>query len=453
MERIAVTKPSTLIGLDLGTSAIKGVLVGRDGAVLAEASVETALLKPCEGWVEADAEELYRRACGVIRRLTDAAPAPVAALAMSAASGNTLLADAAGAPLTPVINWMDQRAVQDPPPALEGLDPAEVHAVTGWPWLSMFPLAHLAWLAHHRPEAYQAAGRYAMDTDWLVHRLTGLWRMDRSTATTSYLVDQASGAFHEPYLRRLGIGDDRLSSLVDPGMPLGPVTPEAADATGLPAGALVVAGSFDHPSAARGVGTLEPGDLLLSCGTSWVGLTPCARRGPLLEAGLLCDPFVSASGGPWAGMFSVTGIGRQIDWYIDHLIAPGRTDRLALFNEAAASAPSGAGGLKIDLRLPPEPIDADVACISRAVMEGAASLLSEKLLALRPYGMEFRRAVMVGGPSASPIWPGILAEAAQISITVGGRSAGARGAAVLAGIGAGWYSDEAEARGVWSAAG
>jgi sugar (pentulose or hexulose) kinase len=448
-----MSQPSTLIGLDLGTSAIKGVLVGQDGAMLAEAGVETALLKPREGWVEANAEELYRRVCGVIRRLTDAAPEPVAALAMSAASGNTLLTDAAGAPLTPIINWMDQRAVRDPPPALEGLDPVAVHAVTGWPWLSMFPMAHLAWLAEHRPEAYQSAGRYAMDTDWLLHRLTGLWRMDRSTATTSYLVDQAAGSFFTPHLERLGIGEDRLSSLVDPGMPLGPVTPEAADATGLPAGTLVVAGSFDHPSAARGVGALEPGDLLLSCGTSWVGFTPCVLRGPLLEAGLLCDPFLSASGGPWAGMFSVTGIGRQIDWYIDHLIAPGRPDRLSVFNEAAASARSGAGGLKIDLRLPPEPIDADAASISRAVMEGAATLLSEKLLALRPYGMEFRRAVMVGGPSASPIWPGILAEAAQISITVVGRSAGARGAAMLAGIGAGWYADEVEACGIWSAAG
>jgi xylulokinase len=165
---------------------------------------------------------------------------------------------------------------------------------------------------------------------------------------------------------------------------------------------------------------------------------------------MLCDPFLSARGGPWGGMLSVPYIGRTIDWYIDNLIAPGESDRLGVFNDAAASASPGADGLEIDLREPPHEIDAGRANISRAVMEGAARLLHEKLLALGEHGMHFERAVMVGGPSASPLWTSIVAERLGLEVTVGGRSAGALGAAMLAGIGAGIYRDEYDAHARWT---
>ncbi len=439
-----------LIGLDLGTSAIKGLLVDGRGRVWAEAGVDTALHHPQDGWVEVDPEGHYQRVCEVLRTLAAAAPGPVTALAMAAASGNTLLTEADGTPLTPILNWMDRRAEQEPPAALADLDASEVYQVAGWPWLNCFPLAHLAWLRERLPDVYRAAGHYAMDTDWLLQRLTGEWRMDHSTATTFYLQDQTSGAYYEPFLQRLDIPLCKLSPLVPSGAPVGPLTKDAVRGTGLSSGTVVVTGCFDHPAAARATGVLAPGELMLSCGTSWVGFTPATDRQTILDAQMLCDPFLSAQGGPWGGMLSVPYIGRTIDWYIDNLIAPGEADRLRVFNEAAASAKPGAGGLGIDLRDPPHEIEADRANLSRAVMEGAARLLDEKLLALGDQGMHFERAVMVGGPSASPLWTRIVAERLGLEVTVGGRSAGALGAAMLAGIGAGLYRDEHDARAVWT---
>jgi sugar (pentulose or hexulose) kinase len=242
----------------------------------------------------------------------------------------------------------------------------------------------------------------------------------------------------------------KLSLLVPSGVPVGPLTGAAARDTGLSPSTVVVTGCFDHPAAARAIGVLAPGELMLSCGTSWVGFTPGMDRQTILDAQMLCDPFLSAQGGPWAGMLSVPYIGRTIDWYIDNLIAPGEADRLRIFNEAAAAASPGAGGLEIDLREPPHAIQADRADLSRAVMEGAARLLHGKLLALREHGMHFARAVMVGGPSESPLWTRIVAERIGLVVTPGGRSAGARGAAMLAGIGAGLYRDEHDARAVWA---
>lgn len=439
-----------LIGLDLGTSAIKGVLTDARGTVLAEAGVDSSFIHPHEGWVEVDPEQHYRKVCGVIRELVAAAPAAPDALAMAAASGNTLLTGTDGVPLMNIINWMDHRAEQHPPATLAGLTPAEVTRVAGWPCVTSFPLGHLAWLQENRKDLYRAAGRYGMDTDWVLWRLTGRWLMDHSTATTFHLQEQVSRTYHEPFLRRLGIPREKLPELVPSGVAVGPLTEQARRDTGLSARTTVVSGCFDHPSAARAVGVVEPGQLMLSCGTSWVGFAPCRERQAILDAGMLCDPFLADEGGPWGGIFSVPTIGRTIDWYIENVIAPGEPDRLRIFDEAAAQAEPGAGGMELDLREPPRKIAGDRRNISRAVMEGAARLLNDKITVLKARGLRYDRAVMVGGPANSPVWPGIVSQTTGLAITTGGRSAGARGAALLAGIGCGAYRNERDA---WECAG
>jgi sugar (pentulose or hexulose) kinase len=426
------------------------VVTDSRGRILAEAETGVRLLTPRTGWVELDPEDRYRGVCHVIRELSAAAaPDSVAALAMAAASGNTLLTDATGAPLASIVNWMDRRAEQQPLAALADLDVAEVARIAGWPCVRSFPLAHLAWMREHRPDLYERAAHVGMDTDWLLFRLTGAWKMDHSTATTFHLQSQTARAFHEPFLRRLALPRHKLSDLVPSGSAVGPLTPGAARDTGLTTRAVAVAGSFDHPAAARAAGVLRPGQLLLSCGTSWVGFTPRASRNDLLEASLLCDPFLSDRGGPWGGMFSVPHIGRAIDWYADCVAGAGEKDRFRVFDELAAAAPPGAEGVTIDLREPPRTVAADRRNISRAVMEGAARLLADRLRELAPHGFRFERAVLVGGAARSSVWPGIIAAEAGLRLDVGTRHAGALGAAMLAGIGAGLYRDEGDARQAW----
>ncbi len=437
--------PPCLIGLDLGTSAIKGVLTDGQGTVLAEAGAEARFLHPHDGWVENDPEQHYRNICRVIRELATKAPGEIAAISMAAASGNTLLTGDGGAPLTNIINWMDRRAEQNPPAALAGLDAAAVARITGWPCVTGFPLANLAWLQEYRPELYASAAHYGMDTDWLLYRLTGKWLMDHSTATTFHLQEQTTGAYYEPFLKRLDIPRTKLSELTHSGVAVGPLTAQALRDTGLSKRTTVVTGCFDHPAAARFVGVLEPGQLMLSCGTSWVGFTPFMDRQAILDAQMLCDPFLSAGNGPWGGMFSVPYIGRTIDWYVNNVIAPGERDRMRIFDDLAAQAAPGAGGLVINLQEPPQRRDTEHANLSRAIMEGAARLLNEKIQELKPHGFSYARAVMVGGPANSPIWPKIVAEITGIEVAVGGRSAGARGAARLAGIGSGVFRDEHDA--------
>jgi len=440
MTRTSDSDPC-FIGLDIGTSALKGVLTDACGKVLAEARAENCLLHPQEGWVELDPETHYRNICGIIRKLTANSPGEVTGLAMAAASGNTLLADTAGVPLTNIINWMDSRAAQQPPKALDGLTSEKVAQITGWPCVTSFPLAHLAWLHENKSSLCATASHVGMDTDWLLYRLTGQWQMDHSTATTFRLQDQVSGSYHTPFLERIDVAPEKLSRLVPSGKVVGSLTARALHDTGLSERTLVVTGCFDHPAAARASGVVEEGQLMLSCGTSWVGFMPHSDRKALVEAQLLCDPFLSRNGGPWGGMFSVPQIGHTIDWYVEHVIAPGEkvSERMRAFDSLASQADSGADGVIIDLREPPQPIDADRANVSRAVMEGAARLLNEKMSGLARYGFHYHRAVMVGGPSRSPVWPGIVAEITGLELTPGDRSAGARGAAMLAAEGCSEY--------------
>jgi sugar (pentulose or hexulose) kinase len=199
-----------------------------------------------------------------------------------------------------------------------------------------------------------------------------------------------------------------------------------------------VTGAFDHPSAARAFNITRPGQLLLSCGTSWVGLLPWDDRDALVEAALLCDPFLSDAGGPWAGMFSVSTVGPVIDAYVASLSPPGtdRREQLKRFDTLAAEAPAGAGGVVIDLARPFSPVEAPPALVARAVMEAAARALLAHLERLRARGFTFKQAVMVGGAGNSPVWPGIVAESTGLELTVGTAHAGAAGAALLARWGA-----------------
>ena len=448
-----------LIGLDVGTSAVKGVLVSAQGARLALARRATRLLRPSAGRVELEAEEHYRSVCDLLRELGSHAPpgAKVRALAMAAASGNVLLSDGRGRPLTRILSWLDNRSVGKTVELLPGFDPSGFQEVAGWPYSELFPLAQLGWLRRHEPQAWRRAAHVGMNTDWLLYRLCGRWGMDPSTATTFYLYNQQTGSWHRPYLELLGLRERQLSALGPCGQALGGLTAQAARDTGLPRGTLVVLGCFDHPGAARGTGVLEPGDLLLSCGTSWVGLYPLAERQAAVRLKLLVDPFLSPRG-PWAGMMALTAIGVTIEKYLDRfLLQPGEdpSGKYGLFNELASRSPAGAGGLRLDLYRDPHDFLKEVRDplgdhprehLARALMEGAALVTRRKLEELAAAGIRARRLVMVGGPAESPAWPRIVAEVCGLELSLlSGQAAGAVGAAMLAAIGAGLHAGEREA--------
>ena len=419
------------------------------GSIESREKSETVYRRIDGGGVEFDARQLYRLAVDVIRRLASALPQGgfIAGLSIASASGNTMLVDERGEPMIPAFSWMDQRVSNEMDAVFGKLDADDVHDTTGWPLLNTFPLAHLAWLRCHEPKLLDASSIICMSTDYLHFRLTGKWSIDRSTATTFYLQDQKAAQWHSPYLQKLGIPESKLPPIRSTGDVIGLITPEAAADTGLAQGTPVVLGAFDHPCAARGAGILEEGQLLISCGTSWVGFMPVKDRRRSISLRMLTDPFLQPAG-TWGAMFSLPAIAASIDGYIRKHIADG-PDRYREFDRLAASAGPGAGGLVINPSAEEISDDlgqAEKADIARAIMEGTVFLLKAQVDKLEADGIRFSAATLVGGPSETFPWPQIVADVLGLDIrTVNGSCAGAAGAAMVAGIGVGLYTDERDA--------
>jgi sugar (pentulose or hexulose) kinase len=443
------------VGVDVGTSAIKGIAISATGSVLSSSRRPAALLRPAAGLVEFEPESRREDVCDLLAELCAKIGAGyrVAGIAVSGASGSVLLLDRETAPIGRCVSWMDQRAAGAADRLLPGLDRDGVHDVVGWPWRDAFPAAQLAWARAMRPEEFDRAARFCLDTDYLTHHLTGEWQLDCSSATTFFLQDQRRREWHRPYLDMLGIPVDSLSRLARPGCRIGAILPRMAERIGCPASTAVVHGSFDHPSAARATGILGPGELLLSAGTSWVGFSPMESREAGIRLGLLVDPFLSPAG-PWGVMASVSRLGVGIDRCVRSYVGGGEVDLVRRFNELSARGEPGAGGLLVnpvlaidaERPLPALPSTVETASVARAIMEGAAFELRKKLAGGLHTVARTSRIVMVGGPSESPVWPGIIAAVMGCDVELErGQAATALGAALLAGIGTGCFADEAEA--------
>jgi len=444
-----------LIGFDLGTSAMKAVLSDACGTIVCQASRQVALLRTGDQRVELDAERYFDDVCALIKALVSEVgdPSGIKAICLSGASGNTLLLDEDYNPVRNAISWLDTRTAGKESELWPDLDPERVYRRAGWPFGGTFPLAHLGWLKASDQDAWGKARYFTMLNDYLYYRLCGRLVVDTSKATTFYLQDQEASAWNSELLAFLGLETDQLSELLPSGTICGEVTPEALEVTGLAPGSRVVTGSFDHPSAARSTGVFGDGDLLISAGTSWVVFAPIKNRETGLEGRMLIDPFLSPSG-CWGSMFALTAVAEKMNVYLEHCIASTDGDLLfERFNRLAAEAPPGADGLSIELFQQPYEANKEIvgktapAIIARALMEGIVFLTRNRVDHLmRLTGSHAGRIVLTGGPTKSPVWPSILADVLNRPVVIPetGEHAGAMGAVLLAGIGAGIFRDEEE---------
>ena len=435
-----------LIGLDIGTSSVKGVLMTEKGKVkkIAHASFSYTALN--NGGMEIDADAFVSVCYSAILDLSQGVDGEIKGICASAASGNLLILDKDNKPLTPIFNWQDKRVTTESQEILPHIDREALYQKVGWPFSGKsLPLAMLCYLKKHSPDVLENCGKVCMSTEYLYYKLTGKWGICTSQGTPFYLIDQNTGHYIPEIIETFGITEDKLPPILPCGSKLGEVTLEASGKCGLPKGTAVVLGSFDHPSAARGVGVFQEGEILLSCGTSWVGFSPVNNRDRAVEKEVLIDPFLSEAGGAWGAMVSVASLSQRIKLYTNRYVG----DSYRLLAELAEKSKSGADGLSICLL--DEPDDEKIKAyskeaIARAIMEGAVVLLNKKLDVFRSMGIQPKTAVMVGGPSENPLYLKLIEEICGLKVhVIHGANAGAVGAAMLAGIGAGIYKNEAEA--------
>lgn len=441
-----------IIGLDIGTSSIKGILVSANGDEKYTGRVPFEYTTRDDGSVEISAYDYLASCYKLLRNLSAKLPngARIAAISAASASGNLLLLDEDGKPAGPIFNWQDHRVTDEARRVLGEFDIDSYYRSTGWQFsFKSLPLAILCYYKCHHPEILESCSKVCMSTEYLYFKLTGKWGIGTSAGTPFYLIDQVSRKYRTDILDTLGISPNKLPPIMRTGSVLGEITEAAAKECGIKAGTPVIIGTFDHPSAARGVGVTKEGQLLLSCGTSWVGFYPINDREKIASAGMLIDPFLSESGGPWAGMISLASLSGQIESYTKAFVDSSNVwyKKLVEYSERSES---GAGGLSINLLESPN--DAEIRKyekrhIARAIMENVINMLSDSISRISKAGISCNEAVMVGGPSENPLWARLIEEKTGIKVRVlHGSYAGAIGAAALAGTAVGLYPNEESAQ-------
>ncbi|MCU0521075.1 MAG: FGGY family carbohydrate kinase [Anaerolineae bacterium] len=450
-----------LLGLDVGTTATKAVLFDLRGRAIASASQTYPLITPQPGWVEQDPEDLWNAVVATIRvvagqtRPTD----EIVALSQASQGGTTIPVDADGLPVYGAISWMDERGTSEAEKHGSTLGLDYVRTTTGWPLGPTLPLQHIAWLRLNRPAKFAEARRFSFVNDFITARLTHEHAMDPSNATMTQLFGIAASDWDERLLEVVGIGRSSLSPIRVSGTPIAPLCSEASEVLGLARNLIVVNGAHDQYCAAVGTGVLEPGKMLLSGGTAWVLLAVPNDLGSGLDSGMAVS--CHAIPGRFGAIRSLGGVGASLEWLTAQVYHAGiQSDRVpayAALDAGAAQAAAGSNGVLfyplagghapkssasggfVGLTLSHTRGD-----MARAAMEGIACELRWAIEEIRSHGVTVDELTMVGGASESPVWPQIVADITHLAVTLPAeRQAAARGAAVLAGTGAGVFTDAA----------
>jgi xylulokinase len=443
---------AAVVGIDVGTTACKGLLLGLDGAVLAEASVPQPQFSPQPGWAEADAGAWWVNACAVTKELMARAPGvEVRGIGVAGMLPALLLLDARGEPLRRSIQQNDARTGAEIDAMRASTDEAAFLARTGSPISQQSIGPRVRWLRAHEPETMARVERICGSYDYVTYRLTGTLGIERNWALESGLYDLGAADWADDLLALGLVERDWLPSLRWPTEIVGAVMPEAASASGLPTGVPVCAGSADHIASALATGCLEEGDLLLKIGGSADILYTTARGEPHPQL------FLDYHDVP--GRFVINGCmasgGSLLHWFVVQFCreVPGPNPYVTLDAEAAA-VPTGCEGLTV---LPYvlgektpifDPAARGVlsgftlahtrAHVYRAILEAFAFGFRHHLDVLREAGHAPRRALISDGGARSALWRQIVADVIGLAVTwCDHPSGGALGAALVAGMAVG----------------
>jgi xylulokinase len=452
------------LGLDIGTSGVKAILVNADGEVEASATSALTLSTPKPGWAEQDPEDWWTATVSALfGLLVHQSPARVAAIGISGQMHSSVFLDAQGNVIRPALLWCDGRTTDECQEITTKAGGEE--KLREWvcnPALEGFTLPKVLWLRNHEPAAFQRLSTVLLAKDFIRYRLTGALAAEPSDASGTLMFDPARTRWSDDIMHAVNLPMSLLPQVGGSAEALGKVTAEAAQLTGLPEGIPVVGGGADNACGAAGVGAVTPGEAVASWGTSGTVLAPTAQ--PRVDPGLRAHTFCHVVPDVWYLMGVVLSAGGAFAWYRDQLArdaaqADNANKRL---NDEAAQIPPGADGVTFLPYLQGERTphrDAAArgafmglslahtrAHLTRAVLEGVCFALRDSLAILQELNVAPHHLLLTGGGARSPFLRRLQAEVFGLPVTTVNREEGpAYGAALLAAVGAGAFRDLAAA--------
>lgn len=255
-----------LLGIDLGSSSVKGVVFDYSGRPIASAARSYETLRREPSAAEADARQIWEAAAGVIRELAGGTE-PIAALAVSSHGETFIPVDAHGEPVGYAIMNSDNRAVKEIRQITKELGERELYAITGVPAHPMFALPKIMWLKKHQPEVYAKAARFLSVGDYILSRLGAGFYTDVSMASRTFGFDINRRAWSEDILTAAGLKRSQLAEITESGSRCGTVPHKIACILGLRDGVVLALAGHDQPCGAYGSGAYRSGDAAVSAGT------------------------------------------------------------------------------------------------------------------------------------------------------------------------------------------
>jgi xylulokinase len=456
--------PVHFLGLDVGTSGVKAILVSRNGDVVASATVPLQLFTPHPGWAEQDPEAWWQASVGAIRQVLAAQPdGHVAAIGISGQMHSSVFLDRHGAVIRPALLWCDGRTTAECREITERVGgESRLRDLVSNPALEGFTLPKVLWLRSHEPEAFARLATVLLAKDFVRYKLTGTLATEPSDASATLMYDTAHLRWSTEILDAVDLPHSIVPDVGGSSEILGRVTPEAAALTGLPDRAPVVGGGADNACGAAGVGAITPGEAVTSWGTSGTVLAPTSE--PRVDPGLRAHTFCHVAPGVWYLMGVVLSAGGAFAWYRDQfardLVSSGNANER--LNAEAAAIPPGAEGVTFlpylqGERTPHRDASARGAFVglslahsrahlTRAVLEGVCFALRDSVSILQELGISPHHMLLTGGGAKSAFVRRLQAEVFGIPVCTVNREEGpAYGAALLAAVGAGAFPDLAAA--------
>ncbi|MFQ6095296.1 MAG: xylulokinase [Candidatus Bathyarchaeia archaeon] len=457
-----------LVGIDLGTSSAKVLVIDEYGNLLAQASSGYPISTPASEWAEQNPEDWWSAVKEAVRkalRSRKVKPAQISAIGLSGQMHGTVLLGKKSEPLRPAIIWADRRSRSQCEEIYGTIGRKKVLEVTCNPVMPGFMAPSLLWVKENEPSIFKRVHRVLLPKDYVRFRLTGSYATDFSDASATLLFDVRRREWSRETISVLDFQPEFFPKAYESIDVVGEVSREGSRETSLPIGVEVVAGGGDSPVGAVGCGVVETGIVSSNIGSAGQIFTVLDEL--KFDPKLRIHTFCHAAPGKWYIQGAILAAGLALSWFIENLglkelLKTSRVDPYSLLLKEAASVEPGSDGLifvpyLLGERSPHmDPRARGVffglslthrrAHMVRAIMEGVVYALRDSLEIFKELGVTVDRIVARGGGAKSKLWRQIQADVFNLDVvTVRVREEAAFGAALLAGVGSGIYKDLREA--------
>ena len=452
------------MGIDLGTSGVKVLLMDRDGVVVSSETVEYALHHPNNGWAEQHPEEWWEKTALCIRKAMEKAgikAGDVLGIGLTGQMHGLVMLDSQNEVIRPAIIWCDQRTEKECEEITERIGKDRLIEITANPALTGFTASKILWTKNNEPDQYERCRHILLPKDYIRHKLTGEYATDVSDASGMQILDVKNRCWSREVLDKLEINEEMLGKVYESPEVTGAITRWASEETGLQEGTPVVAGAGDNAAAAVGTGTVSDGKAFTTIGTSGVVFAHSSlyRVDPAGRVHTFC----CAVPGAWHLMGVTQAAGLSLKWFRDHFCdvivqkaEKENRDPYDLMTEMAQKVPLGSRGLiylpyLMGERTPHlDPNSRGVFFglstihekpeMIRSIIEGVTFSLKDCFEVLKERDVMIDSMIASGGGAASTFWRQMMSDMFACSVVKVNNDQGpAYGAAILAGVGTQCY--------------